>query len=76
MMKPQAFFTSSLARYLVTNISSGGSRFPLVIPSPRYTLTPFQTGVIYESNSIFSKMWDVICVLLQGGFPSANTQSQ
>ena len=75
-MKAQAFFTSPLTMYLVTNISRGGSRFPLVIPSPRYTGRLFQTGLIYESNSIFSKMWDVICVLLQGGFPSANTQSQ
>ena len=76
MMKPWGFYLI-INKGIWFSISREAPRFSnQVILSPRYTLVLFQTSLIYESNSIFSKMWDVICVLLQWVFPSGNTQSQ
>ena len=76
MMKPRGFYLI-INKGILFSISRKAPRFSnQVILSLRYTLVLFQTSLIYESNSIFSKMWDVICVLLQRVFPSGNTQSQ
>ena len=40
----------------------GACVFHSVILSLRYILILFQTGLIYESNSLFASLWEVICV--------------